>query len=129
MSRVVGIGDLSGAVREILEEYGQAAEQAIREAAPAAAKKARSSLKGASPVGYGSRHYAQGWAVQSQNARDGVRVVVYNKTKPGLTHLLEYGHALRGGGRSRAVPHIAPVNQAAQRQFVEETMRRLEAIR
>lgn len=129
MSKVIGVGELQGAVMEILEEYGDAATEAIRSAAPPVAREARKSLRGSSPVGGGSRHYAQGWAVQSQDTRHGISVVVYNRVKPGLTHLLEFGHALRSGGRTRAFPHIAPVNDAAQTKFLEEVRKRLEAIK
>lgn len=128
MSKVVGIGNLASAVAEILEEYGDAAEQAIREVAPKVAREARKELKATSPMDRKRRHYADGWAVQTQDTRNGISVVVYNRTKPGLTHLLENGHALRNGGRSRAIPHIAPVNAAAQEKFLAEVTAKLEGI-
>jgi hypothetical protein len=49
--------------------------------------------------------YAKGWAYR-QEAPGSYRV--YNKKKPQLTHLLEHGHAKRGGGRVEGRPHIKP---------------------
>lgn len=37
-----------------------------------------------------------------------------------LTHLLEKGHALRGGGRSKAIVHIAPVEREYVTKFEEK---------
>ncbi len=36
-----------------------------------------------------------------------------------LTHLLEHGHALRSGGRTRAFPHIIYGEQLAERRMQE----------
>lgn len=119
MSKVVGVGQLAAAVGEILDAYGDQALRAIEEAAPKVGREARKELEAASPRGNTGKPYAQGWTVKTEHGRLGIRVIVHNKSKPGLTHLLEFGHALRNGGRSRAFPHIAPVNQAAQEKFVE----------
>ena len=43
-----------------------------------------------------------------------------------LTHLLEKGHALRGGGRSRAFPHIQYGEDLAQRRMQELTDRAVQ---
>lgn len=37
--------------------------------------------------------------------------VIYNKKQPGLAHLLEHGHAKVGGGRTRALEHVLPVEE------------------
>ena len=117
MSKLVGIGDLSGAVSQILEEYGEAADKLVQQAAPKVAKSARAALASASPSRTG--RYAGGWNVHTETRAHGIKVTVHNKTKPGLTHLLENGHANRDGGRTAARPHIEAVNDQAQQEFLE----------
>ena len=42
-----------------------------------------------------------------------------------LAHLLENGHAKRGGGRVRAIPHIAPAEQMGIEQLESDITKAL----
>jgi hypothetical protein len=52
-------------------------------------------------------------------------MVVYSKNRYQIAHLLEHGHAKRGGGRVAAIPHIAPVEQAGEQTLLQEIERGL----
>ena len=66
-----------------------------------------------SPVKTG--RYKKGWKVKTEY-EDAFKKScrVYNSKRPQLTHLLEFGHAKRGGGRTKAYPHIKKNEQKAQ---------------
>ena len=52
-------------------------------------------------------------------------VTVYSPSRYMLAHLLEHGHAKRNGGRTRAIPHIAPAEEAGVEQLEREIERGL----
>lgn len=126
MSKVIGVGDLSAAVAEILEEYGDRATEVLRTETPKAAKAAARELRAASPSRFGG--YAKSWTARCEEQPNGASGIVHNRKYPGLAHLLEHGHALRNGGRSRAIVHIAPVNEQAQQDFLTAVRKGLEGI-
>ena len=103
---------LASAVVECLEEYSEDFSTEVKDTVMQVGKEGAQMLKGSSPVRYGG--YAKSWQhkVMSESA-DGIESVIHNSRYPGLAHLLENGHAKRGGGRVRAIPHIAPAEEAA----------------
>ena len=76
------------------------------------AKETQKQLKQTSPKRTGK--YAKDWSKETvfENALK-KRVTVFNKKTYRLTHLLEKGHAKRGGGRVAAIPHIKKAEEAA----------------
>ena len=67
--------------------------------------------------------YSKSWAVKkTRETSDSIQIVVHSKRYQ-LTHLLEFGHAKRGGGRTRAFPHIAPAEENGIRQLEDEIIR------
>lgn len=127
MSKKTEIESLSVEISALLEEYSQDVVEDMKEAAKVVAKDAVKELKETSPAGEGyGGHYKDGWRskVESETSKS-LRIRVYNKKKPGLTHLLEKGHAKRGGGRVEGIPHIAPAEQNAIEKYERDLKERL----
>lgn len=115
------INTAGAAIAEALAEYDQEIADATKRITDEVAKEAVDALKKNSPKLTGS--YRKGWRKkQSYADKRTKRNTVYNETDYQLTHLLEYGHASRNGGRVRAIQHIAPVEQAA----IEALQERIE---
>lgn len=118
------IDGLSDAIMDAMMEYREVSEEAFRKVAEQVAKEGTAKLKTLSPRGSGSRkgHYADGWTFMAIPSRRGqFKFSIYNRKKPGLTHLLENGHALRQGGRARAFKHIKKVEQWCIDEFEKRT--------
>lgn len=116
----VKVGSVSSAINQVLEQYSDKVGDMLDEVIKEVANEAKKQLAATSPKRTG--RYAKGWRVENKGTRLGPSQVVYN-TQPGLPHLLEFGHAKRGGGRVSAQPHIAPVNDNIP-ELVEERLER-----
>lgn len=114
------IDDLADTIQRILDGYQEDLVKGINEAGREAAEECRKILRQNSPKRFG--RYARSWSVKETPGRPGepMRYTVYNKKYYRLTHLLEKGHAKRGGGRTRAIPHITPAEEAAKEKFVQD---------
>ena len=61
----------------------------------------------------------------TKESSNGMEVTVYSRNRYQLAHLLEFGHAKRGGGRVAARPHIAAAEQAGIESFEQAIERSL----
>lgn len=98
------------ALNKTVDEVKEGLDKALNESAQEGVKR----LKSGSPNRTGK--YAAGWTTKKSTRRDRHSRIFYNKDYPGLTHLLEHGHAIKGGGRSlggrtKAQKHIEPVEE------------------
>ena len=74
------------------------------------AKAVKEQINGSAPVRTG--RYAKSWKVKTTaESSQEIEQTVYSPNRYMLSHLLEKGHAKRGGGRVRAIPHIAPAEE------------------
>lgn len=131
MGQRVNADAISGAISKILDEYGEQASDAIREVTPKVARKAAKQLrskKSFAAGGHPTGKYAGGWKVKVEEHQLSTDAIVYNGSEPGLPHLLEFGHANRGGGRTPAYPHIAEVEQEAVKEFEDEIRKKMESV-
>ena len=109
---------LDSAISGILQDYADGVIDNVTELTQKFARKGAQAVKGAaSSNGWGN--YAQGWTSQMDTGRLSAQGTIYNQKTPGLPHLLENGHALRNGGRSRAFPHISPVEEKISEEFLK----------
>ena len=125
-NKKVSVDELSNVILEYLENFKDVTEEACKNGVLTTADEAVKELRSAHPAGsgkYGSwDKYDSGWdkRVSSMKTKEkGVLAVVYNKDHYRLTHLLEKGHALVGGGRTQAFPHIAPVEQKCEDNLIK----------
>lgn len=119
----------SAEIAGILEEYADDVRSNLDEITKEVGKKGAKAVKAQAQTAVDGKKYAGGWTSKVEVMRLGASATIYNKSQPGLAHLLEHGHVSRNGtGRTfDPVPgreHIAPV----EKQLVEEFERKLEEI-
>lgn len=89
----------------IMDNIQEASDESLKAGVKAGCELARDEWQAGAPRQTGG--YAKSIRFRVKGEGRGVQGHVYS-TKPGLPHLLEKGHAKVGGGKTRAVEHIAP---------------------
>ena len=115
---------LADAVIKELGEYGSHTTDAVKKAVDKVTKETIKEIKEGAPKKSGK--YRKEWASKDESSSLGKKRTVYNSKRYQLAHLLEKGHARRGGGRK--VPgkeHIAPAEAKIEQRLMDELEREL----
>ena len=120
----VKIDNLAEEVMKGLAEYKNLATDNMKSAVRKAGKSVKKDIQANAPKKTGA--YSKSWTVKTKKENsDSLVLTVYSPKKYQLAHLLEKGHAKRGGGRTKAVPHIAPAEQEAIKELESDIKRSL----
>ena len=122
MGKTIPVDQLASEVMSGLEEYAELAADVLKKEIQEAGKTAKKQIEATAPRKTG--RYAKSWAVKKvSETSNSLEVTVHSRNRYMLTHLLENGHAKRGGGRVAAIPHIAPAEELAV-QTLEKNIER-----
>lgn len=128
MSKAIKVDSLSSEIMKALENYSDDISGIVEKTSNYIGKEAVSELKQTSPRKRGS--YAKGWTSRKDKiGKNRYSVKIHNKTDYQLTHLLEFGHATRNGRRTKAIPHIRPVEEKYSQKYEKELKREIGGIK
>ena len=115
----VSVDQLAAEIAKGLAEYSQDVVEKVNLSSEKVGKSAVKRLKETSPKRYGK--YAKSWRVKTDpQVGQPNTLTIHNKDHYYLTHLLEHGHAKKGGGRVEGKPHIRPAEEMVIKEFVAE---------
>lgn len=116
MGSTVRIDQMADAIMQGLTEYAELANEDMKKAVKDASKTVKKEIQAGAPQKSGA--YSKSWAIKTaRETANTLEQTVYSKNRYQLAHLLEHGHAKRGGGRVSGKAHIAPAEQMGIEQL------------
>ena len=104
--KTVSVDEMGNAIQKEFEEYVDLTADEVKKIVKEVADDVTEEIKDKAPVDTGA--YRKSWtATQTKDTTLASEYTVHSVKHYRLTHLLEFGHAKRGGGRTKAQPHIA----------------------
>lgn len=125
MNRTVSIDEMDSAIMEELEKYAELASDDLKAAVKETAASVRKDIQAGAPVDTGK--YKKSWSVKNVHEdSESIDLVVHSRNRYQIAHLLEHGHAKRGGGRVAAKLHIAAAEQRGNEKLVTTIEQKLK---
>ena len=133
MNKKVTVDNLSSEIMKALKEFEGVTEKDCEDGVLDTAEEAVKELRlapGHPPKYQSWKKYDAGWGIDAKFRGKKTTAIVRNKTEYRLTHLLEFGHAIKHGGRkvgeAGAYEHIAPVAKKADENLAKNIIKRVE---
>ena len=113
---MTSIDDMASEIMSGLQEYADLADAEMKKAVRKTATAVKNEISENAPEKSG--RYAKSWAAKKvkENSHT-LEMTVHSKNRYQIAHLLEHGHAKRGGGRVAAIPHIAPAEENGEQML------------
>lgn len=122
----VTVDKMSDAIMAGLKEYADLATDTVKEAVKDSAKTVKKEIQENAPKRTG--RYRKSWtSKKTAENSNSMTVTVYSKDRYQIAHLLEHGHAKRGGGRVAGREHIAPAEEKGKQELLRKIERGLNA--
>ena len=112
------------ALDRLLSDFSKEENEVLFKCMSKAMRMAKQDVQNITPPEKRSGDYARGWAIRTKRLKYGFQGVIYNKDKPGLTHLLENGKLVNNGtgrvvGEANPHEHIATARNNAEAYLTE----------
>ena len=112
------VEDLTASLMAELSQYTAEVAEEVKRVCKDVSKEMTGNIKRDSPVKTGE--YKKGWKAKVEfEDKNNIRITTYNAKKGSLTHLLEFGHGKKNGGRVEGKPHIRPNEEKAKTELVK----------
>lgn len=115
---MTNIDDLARDIMESVINYAENVDESVQHKVQAAAEAIRNDAAAAAPKKKGN--YARGFIITKRKIGGQQKLVVWNKKYYNLVHLLEKGHAKKGGGRVSGIPHLIPAFERHASQLLDD---------
>lgn len=107
---MTSIDNLADEIMKGLTEYADLTDESMKKAVRKTATSVKKEISANAPKKTGT--YAKSWtAKKTKENSHSLEMTVHSKNRYQLAHLLEKGHAKRGGGRVSGKPHIATAEE------------------
>ena len=115
---MTSVDDLTSEIMKGLTEYAELADSEMKKAVRKTATTVKNEISANAPEKSG--RYKKSWtAKKTKENSHTLEMTVHSKNRYQLSHLLEHGHAKRGGGRVEGIPHIAPAEAHGEKLLTE----------
>ncbi len=125
MNQNVSIDNMDDVIMKELEKYANLATDDMKDAVKDTANSVKKDIESSAPVLTG--RYKKSWRIKKirENANS-LDVLVHSSNRYQLTHLLEFGHAKRGGGRVAGKPHIESAAEKGEQDLIKAIEEKLK---